>query len=94
MLQIVSKAVIKLMMSPLVPVITSFFVFGVKVQLLSNFSIFRRIRLEFGGGVNSETRITYFMSILPHKMKLIKVKGFYVIFLLISLDLCSIKALT
>ena len=48
--------------------------FRVKVQLLTNFSIFRGIKRKFGGGVNSETLISYFMSILPHKMNLIKLK--------------------
>ena len=28
----------------------SLFVFGVKVQLLTHFSIYRRIKLKFGGG--------------------------------------------
>ena len=55
---------------------TSFFVLGVKVKLLINFSIFGGFKLKFGGGVNSETLTSYFMSILPHKINLIKIKGF------------------
>ena len=31
--------------------------------------------VKFGEGVNSETLISYFMSILPYKMNLIKNKG-------------------
>ena len=31
--------------------------------------------MKFGGGVNSETLISHFMSILPYKMNLIKIKG-------------------
>ena len=61
----------------------SLFVFKVKVQLSTNFSIRRGIKLKFGGGVNSETElilILYFMSTLPNKMTLIKIMGFYVIF--------------
>ena len=38
------------------------------------------INLKFGGGVNSETLISYFMSILSNKINLIKIKRFYVIF--------------
>ena len=54
-------------------VITSFFVLGVKVQHLTSFSIFKRIKLKFGREVNSETLIAYLMSILSSK---IKIKGF------------------
>ena len=54
---------------------TSFFVLGVKVQLLTNFSISRGIKLKFGPWVNFEMLILYFMSILPHKMNLMKIKG-------------------
>ena len=41
---------------------------------------FERIKLKFGGGVNTETLISYFMSVLPHKMNFIKIKEFYLIF--------------
>ena len=61
-------------------VITSFFVLGVKVKLLTNFPTFRRIKLKFGGGVNFDTLISYFMSILPYKMNVMKIKGVYVFF--------------
>ena len=57
------------------------FCFGVKVQLLTNFSIFRRIKLKFGGGVTSETLISYFMSILPYNMNLIKINGVFIKFI-------------
>ena len=40
---------------------------------------FRRIKLKFGGGVNYETLISYFMSILPNEMNLINRMEFYVI---------------
>ena len=63
MSQILSKTMIKFMTSSLVAVITSFSVFGVKVQLF----IFRGIKLKFGGRVNSETLISYFMSVLQYK---------------------------
>ena len=53
-----------------------FFLFGIKAQLLTNFSVFRGVKVKFGEGVNSETLISYFMSRLPHK----KINGFYVIF--------------
>ena len=56
--------------------ITSFFVFRVKVQLFTNFSFFGGIELKFGGVVNSETLISYLMSSLPYKMNLIKITGF------------------
>ena len=56
--------------------ITSFFVFRVNVQLFANFSIFGGIELKFGGVVNSETLISYFMSILPCRMNLIKITRF------------------
>ena len=55
-----------------VDVIKSFYVFRVKVQLFTNFSIFIGIKLKFGGGVNSVTLVAYFISVLPHKMNLIK----------------------
>ena len=45
------------------------------------------------GQVNSETLISYFMSILPYKMNLIKIKELNVIFKLNLFDLCSIKVL-
>ena len=80
MSQILSKTIIKLVTSSLVPCNYVILCFGVKVQLLTNFSIFGGIKLKFGGEVNSETLISYFMSILPHKMNLIKIKGLYVIF--------------
>ena len=74
MSQIISKTVVKLMISSyhkemISAVITSFFLFGVKCQLLTIFPIFRVIKLKFGGGVNSETLMSYFMSILPSRMK-------------------------
>ena len=59
------------------PVITSFFVLGVKVQLLTNFSIFR-----FGGEVNSEKLISYFMLILGTQYEFDKNKGVLCHFLL------------
>ena len=71
-----SKTVIKLMTSPLSPVITSFFVFAVKFQLLTNFSIFRVIQLKFGGGINSETLISYLMSIFAKQDEFDKNNGF------------------
>ena len=40
---------------------------------MTNFSSFEGIKLKFGGGVNSERLIPYFMSILPHKINLIKI---------------------
>ena len=58
----------------------AFFVFGIKVQLLTNFSIFREIKLKFNGGVNYKKLISYFMSVLPYKVNLIKIKGFYTFF--------------
>ena len=80
MSQILSKTVIKLMTSSVVWCNYVILCFGVKVQLFTNFPIFRRIKLKSGGGVNSETLISYFMSILPYKMSSIKIKGFNVIF--------------
>ena len=41
--------------------------FRVKVQLLTNFSIFKGIKLKFGGGVSSQMLISYFTSVLPSK---------------------------
>ena len=38
--------------------------------------VFRKIELKFGGGVNSEALISYFMSILSNKMNSIKIMGF------------------
>ena len=61
MSQILSKTIIKVC-HHWFAVITSFFVLESK----SNFSIFRGIELKFGGGVNSVTLISYFMSILPY----------------------------
>ena len=76
MSQILSKTIIKLMTSSLVRCDTSFFVLGVKVQLLANFPIFTGIKLKIGGGVNSEALISHFVPILPYKMNLIKIKEF------------------
>ena len=64
--QLLSKTIIKLMMSSLVRC-NCHSVLGVKVQL---FFIFRGIKVKFGGGVNSEvliSLISYFMSVLPYK---------------------------
>ena len=36
--------------------------------------------MKFGGWVNFEMLISYFMFFLPYKMNLIKIKGFNVIF--------------
>ena len=83
MSQILSKAIIKLMTSELVRCNYVILCFGVKVQLLSNFSIFRMIELKFGGGVNSETLISYFMLILPYKMNLIKINWYCAMFYII-----------
>ena len=93
MSQILSKTVIKLMTSSLVRCNYTNLCFGVKVQLLPNFPIFRGIKLKFGGGVNSETLISYFMSILPYKMNLIKIKELMSFFKQNLFDLCSIKML-
>ena len=65
--QIVYKSIIKLMTSLLVPCNYVIFYFGVKVQPFTKFSIFGEIKLKFGGGVNSETLISCFMSIVPKK---------------------------
>ena len=81
MSQILSKSLINLMTSSLVPCNYAILCFGVKVLLLTNFSIFRGIKLKFDDGVNSETLISYFMSILPYKMNLIKIKGFMSFFI-------------
>ena len=75
MSSIVSKILLKLMTSPVVPCIYVILFFGVDVQHLTNFPILRGIKLQLGGGVNSEMLISYFMSILNKK-----IKGFYVIF--------------
>ena len=81
MSQILSKTIIESMTSLLAN--CNFIILwgggGVKVQLLTKLSIFLGIKLKFGGGGNSETLISCFLSILPYKMNLIKVKGFYVI---------------
>ena len=58
----------------------SFFVLGVKSPNFDQHFIVRGIKLRFGGGVNSETLISYFMLILSNKMNLIKIMGFHVIF--------------
>ena len=67
MSEVVSKTIIKLITSLLIYYNYVIRCFGVKVQLLTNFSVSTGIKLKFGGGVNSETLILYFMSILPHK---------------------------
>ena len=54
--------------------------FGGQSPALANFSIFRGIKLKFGGGVNFETLISYFMSSLSYKMNLMKIEEAYVIF--------------
>ena len=79
MSQILSKTIIKIdERHHRHAVITLLFVLEVKVQLLTNFSSFRGIRLKFGGGVNSEILIPYLMS---YKMNLIKIKGFMSFFI-------------
>ena len=75
MSQIVSKAVTKLVTSPLLS--GNYVIFFLFPGPKSNFSIFKEIRLKFGGGVNSETPNSYFMSILLSKMNLIEIMGFY-----------------
>ena len=71
---------------PLAPVITSFFVFGVKVQLF----IFKGIKLKFGEGINSKN-IFHFNFVKQNEFD----KNYGVVhhFLQILLDLCSIKVL-
>ena len=80
MSQIVSKTVIKLMTSSLVRCNYVILCFGGQSPTFDQLFIFRGIKLKFVGGVNSVTLISYFMFILPYKMNLIKIKGFYVIF--------------
>ena len=53
----VSKTVIKLVTPLLLPVITSFFVFGANVQVLTCCSIFKEAKLKYGRWVNFETLI-------------------------------------
>ena len=48
-------------------IITSFFVFGVKVHVLIDFSIIRVIELKLGRRVSSQTLVSYFLSILPRR---------------------------
>ena len=91
MCQSISKTVIKFVTSPLFASNYVILVFRLKVQLLINFSIFTGIKLKFGGGVNSETLNSLFMSMLPNKMNLMK--GFYCHFLGILLKHYSIKVL-
>ena len=93
MSRILSKTLIKLMTSSLVRCNYVIFCFGVKVQPFTDFSIFGEIKLKIGGRVNFETLIAYFMSILPYKVNLIKIKGFNAIFLLNLFDLSSIIVL-
>ena len=41
--------------------------FGGQSPTFDQLFYFGRIKRKFGGGVNSETLISYFMSILPHR---------------------------
>ena len=72
MSQILAKTIIKLMTSSLVYL---FFVLGVKLQVLTNFSIFRGIKLKLSVEVNSETLISYFMSVFSIQREFDKTKG-------------------
>ena len=74
--QIVSKTIVKLMTSPLVPCNYVILCFQGQNPTFDQPFIFRGIKLKFGGGVNSETLISCFMSILSNKMNLIKIMGF------------------
>ena len=54
--------------------------FGGQSPSFDQLFYFRGIKLKFGRGVNSETLIVYFISILPYKLNLgvydKKIKGF------------------
>ena len=80
MSQIVSKTLLKLMGSQLVPCNCVILCFRGQSSTFDELSTFTGIRLKVGGGVNSETLISYFMSISSNKMNLTKTMGFYVIF--------------
>ena len=81
MAQSVSKAVIKMVTSPLVPSYHVILCFQSQSPSLINFSIPKGIELKFGGGVNSKTLISCFMPILSNKTNLIKITEFYCNFL-------------
>ena len=86
MSQIVPKTIIKVMTSPLVPCNYAILCFRGQSPTFDKHFISRGIKLKFGGGVNSETLISYFMSILSNEMNLMKIMGFLCHFLLILLE--------
>ena len=87
MSQILSKTVIRLMTSSPVRCNYVILCFWGQRPIFYQLFYFREIKLKFGGGVNSETLVSCFTSILPDKMNLIKIKGFNVIFLRNLFDL-------
>ena len=93
MSQIISKNIIKLMMSSLACCNYVILCFWGQSPTVYQLFTFRGIKLKFGGEVNSETPISYFMSILPYKMNLIKIKGFNIIFYQIYSNSVLIKVL-
>ena len=80
MLQILSKTALKLMTSLLVRCNYVSLCFGGQSPTFDQLSVFREIKLKFGGGVNYGMLLSYFMLIVPYEMNLIKIKGCYAIF--------------